>query len=64
MAGRPGREDKAINLVKFLRFRDMVNDGIMSRKDACRALEISVYMYKKWDAKCKDMGVTNELIGE
>lgn len=48
---------KEIPLRKFLYLRDLVDKDIISRQAACRALEITNYLYNKWDAQCKNVKI-------
>lgn len=45
---------KTVKLDKFLGFKRLVDAGEMRRNEACRALEISEYMYKKWAKECEN----------
>ena len=45
---------KSVKLDKFLTFKRLVDSGEMRRNEACRALEISEYMYKNWSKECEN----------
>jgi len=50
-----GRDAKTINLEKFLNLRNLVDSNILSQHEACKALDITPYLYRKWEAKCKNI---------
>lgn len=52
---KSNRNNKIVDIDKFLRVRELVQDDVLSIMEASRALGISVYMYRKWDEKCKDI---------
>lgn len=52
-----GRNAKLVDLEKFIHLRYLVDSNILSQHEACRALNITPYIYNKWEARCKNISL-------
>lgn len=51
---RRGRSQVTVDLNKFLVMKKCVDEGLMLKKDACKELGISFYLYQKFASKLKE----------